>query len=110
MQFRRIALLTLLSLPVSLSLLCSAPRRGGASPVSPSAQRQGQAPASSLDAIPYQAAAEALRQGEGERAQRLLARAAAGRPGRMKEALRLSALYAYAAGEEEQAEELLAAA
>ncbi|HEX9669582.1 MAG TPA: hypothetical protein VGC93_08870, partial [Thermoanaerobaculia bacterium] len=108
MPLRRIALLTLLSLPVSLSLLCTSPSRGGADPVTPP---QRQAPAAAvLDAAPYRAAAEALRQGDAERAQKLLARAAAGRPARMKEAFRLAALYAYAAGATAEAEELLAAA
>ncbi|HEX5760352.1 MAG TPA: transglycosylase SLT domain-containing protein [Thermoanaerobaculia bacterium] len=105
MPLRRIALLTLLSLPFSLSLLCSAPRRTGADPVTPA-----QSPAAALDAAPYHEAAAALRAGDAEGAQRLLARAAAGRPDRMPEAMRLSALYAYAAGDDEQAAELLAAA
>ncbi len=108
MSLRRIALLTLLSLPVSLSLLCSAPTRSGADPVAPP-QRLAPA-AAGLDAAPYRDAAEALRKGDATRAQKLLARAAAGRPSRMKEAFRLAGLYAYAAGATAEAAELLAAA
>jgi soluble lytic murein transglycosylase len=108
MQHRRIVvLLPLLALPVIVSSLAPAPRRGGAAPP-PSRARSAAAPA--LDPAPYAAAAAALRAGDGERAQRLLARAAAGRPRRMAEVLVLSALYAYSSGDAGQARELLAAA
>ncbi len=107
MQFRRtVVLLPLLALPVALSSFTPVSRHGGAAP--PPAARPAAAPA--FDPAPYAAAAAALRAGDAERAQRLLARAAAGRPGRMGQVLVLTALYAQASGDAGQARELLAAA
>lgn len=106
MQFRRIAFLPLLVLPLALtSSLTPVPAVGGAA-APPPVRR----PASGFDPAPYQAAAEALRAGDAELAQRLLAGAAAGRPRRMAEALLLSGLYAHAVGATEEAQELLAEA